>query len=150
MEFRDILLPYIVTHTMAFILVFICFKWPQIGKVTWGIIFLLAGIFNIYTASSNPQAYLSYGEHAIRPYQQIINGIFSIHTSLFVILIGCGQILVGLLMLMKRKLFYIGILGGTVFLLAIAPLGIGSAFPSTLLMALSLAVLYVRYPTIAK
>jgi len=46
---------------------------------------------------------------------------------------------------MKRALFLLGILGGIIFLVAISPLGVGSAFPSTLLMAVSLVLLYLRY-----
>jgi hypothetical protein len=126
-------------------MIFICFKWPKIGKVAWGIIFILAGIFNIYTGVSNPQAYVDYGQHAVGLYQKFIYGLFSSYTSLIVSLVALGQILVGIFLLMKRTLFFLGIVGGIIFLLAISPLGIGSAFPSTLLMAISLVLLYLRY-----
>jgi len=111
MDSQDVWIPYIVTHCFTFALIFICYKWPKIGKVAWGIIFILAGTFNMYTGNSNPQA----------------------------------QILVGIFLLMKRTLFLLGIVGGIIFLLAISPLGIGSAFPSTLLMSISLVLLYLRY-----
>jgi hypothetical protein len=126
-------------------LIFVCYKWPKIGKVAWGIIFILAGIFNIYTAMSNPQAYVDYSQHAVGLYQKFINGVFSTHTSLFVSLIASGQILVGIFLFMKRTLFLLGIIGGIIFLVAISPLGSGSAFPSTLLMAFSLVLLHLRY-----
>jgi hypothetical protein len=77
-------------------------------------------------------------------YKNFINGIFSSHTTLFVTVIAFGQLLTGLFLLMKKKFFILGILGGIIFLLAIAPLGIGSAFPSTLLMAISLIILHKR------
>jgi len=113
--------------------------------VAWGIIFILAGIFNIYTGNSNPQAYVDYGQHAVSLYQKLIYGLFSSYTSLIVSLIASGQIIVGIFLLMKRTLFVLGILGGIMFLVAISPLGIGSAFPSTLLMSISLVLLYLRY-----
>jgi len=145
MDSQDVWIPYIVTYCLTFALIFICYKWPKIGKVAWGIIFILAGIFNIYTGISNPQAYVDYGQHAVGLYQKFIYGLFSAYTSLIVSLIASGQILVGIFLLMKRKLFLLGIVGGIIFLIAISPLGIGSASPSTLLMAISLVLLYIRY-----
>lgn len=145
MSIQDYWLPYTVTHFITFSLIFICYKWPKIGKVAWGIVFILAGIFNIYTGISNPQAYVDYGQYAVGLYQKFIYGLFSSYTSLFVSLIASGQILVGIFLLMKRTLLLFGIVGGIIFLLAISPLGIGSAFPSTLLMAISLVLLYLRY-----
>ena len=145
MNFQDIWIPYVITHVITFLLIFICYKWPKIGKVVWGIIFVLAGIFNIYNGNSNPQKYVEYGQNAVGLYQKFIYGIFSSYTSLIVLLIALGQILVGIFLLMKRTLFLLGILGGIFFLVAISPLGIGSAFPSTLLMSISLVLLYLRY-----
>jgi hypothetical protein len=145
MDSQDVWIPYIVNHCLTFALIFICYKWPKIGKMAWGIIFILAGIFNIYTGILNPQAYVDYGQHAVRLYQKFIYGLFSSYTSLIVDLIASGQIIVGMFLLMKRTLFLLGIVGGIIFLLAIAPLGIGSAFPSTLLMSISLVLLYIRY-----
>jgi len=142
---QDVWIPYAITHIITFLLIFVCYKWPKIGKVSWGIIFILAGIFNMYTGNSNPQAYVDYGQSAAGLYQKFIYGIFSSYTSLIVSLIASGQILVGIFLLMKRTPFLLGIVGGIIFLVAISPLGIGSAFPSTLLMAISLVLLYIRY-----
>lgn len=113
--------------------------------MAWGIIFILAGTFNIYNGISNPQIYVDFGQSAVGLYQKFIYGIFSSYTSLIVSLIALGQILVGISLFMKRIPFLLGILGGIIFLVAISPLGIGSAFPSTLLMSISLVLLYLRY-----
>ncbi|MBC7339277.1 MAG: hypothetical protein H5U04_05385 [Firmicutes bacterium] len=43
-----------------------------------------------------------------------------------------------------RRFLWLGVAGGIVFLLAIAPLGVGSAFPSTLLMAVALYLMWRR------
>ena len=145
MNLQEYWLPYTVTHIITLSLIFICYKWPKIGKAAWGIIFILAGLFNIYTGISNPQAYVDYGSQAVELYKKFIYGVFSSYTSLIVSLIALGQILVGIFLLMKRTLFLLGILGGIIFLVAISPLGIGSAFPATLLMAFSLVLLYIRY-----
>jgi len=76
-------------------------------------------------------------------YQKFIYGPFSSYTSLFVSLIALGQILVGIFVLLKKTFFLLGILGGIIFLAAISPLGIGSAFPATLFMVFSLVLLYI-------
>jgi hypothetical protein len=145
LNFQDIWIPYTITNVSALLLIFICYKWPKVGKVAWGIIFILAGIFNIYTVISNPQAYIAYGQGAVGLYQKFIYGLFSSYTSLIVSFIALGQILVGIFLFMKRTLFFGGILGGVIFLVAISPLGLGSAFPSTLLMSVSLVILYMRH-----
>lgn len=142
---KDYWIPYIITNIAAILLIIVCCKRPKTGKAAWGIIFILAGIFNIFTAVKNPQAYLGYRDHAVEFYRFFIDGVFSSFTIFIVSLIGAGQILVGIFLFMKRKLFLLGILGGIVFLVAIAPLGVGSAFPSTLLMAISLVLLHIRY-----
>jgi hypothetical protein len=144
MNLPDYWFPYIITHVLTFVLIFLCYKWPKIGKAVWGIIFILAGIFNIFMVNKNPQAYLDYRAHAADFYKFFIDGVFSSFTIFIVSLIGTGQILVGIFLLRKGKLFLLGILGGIVFLIAIAPLGVGSVFPSTLLMASSLILLYIR------
>lgn len=148
MNLPDYWFPYVITHVSTFLMIFICYKWPKIGKVAWGAIFILAGIFNIFTVIKDPEAYLSYRDHAVDFYKFFIDGVFSSFTIFIVSLIGAGQILAGIFLLRKGKLFLLGILGGIIFLVAIAPLGIGSAFPSTLLMAFSLVLLHIRYKKI--
>jgi len=145
MNLQEYWFPYAITHAITISLIFICYKWPKIGKAVWGIIFILAGIFNMYHGLSSPEVYLIYGTHAVELYKQFINGLFSSYTTPIVSGIALGQILVGIFLFMKKKLFLLGILGGIIFLVAISPLGIGSAFPATLLMSISLILLYTRY-----
>ena len=146
MNFQDYWIPYVISHVFALLLIFICYKWPKVGKVIFAVGFILAGIFNIYTGMSSPEAYVNaYGQGAVALYQKFIYGPFSDYTSLLVSLIAVGQILVGIFLFMKRTFFLLGVLGGIIFLVAISPLGLGSAFPSTLLMSISLVLLHIRY-----
>jgi hypothetical protein len=144
MNWSDLWMPYLVTHAITISLIVVCVVRPRIGKAAWGIIFVLAGLFNLVYGILKPEAYLGYGEHAVGLYQKFIYGAFSSHTSLFISLIAVGQILVGILLFTRGRPFLLGISGGILFLAAIAPLGVGSAFPSTLLMALGLIILYSR------
>ena len=52
-----------------------------------------------------------------------------------VLIIAVGQVFIAMSTFMKRRWFRVGCIGGISFCLAIAPLGMGAAFPSTLLMA---------------
>ncbi len=144
MDWSDLWFPYLVTHTITISLIVICLKRPRIGKIAWGVIFLLAGVFNLIYGNLRPEAYVGYGENAVGLYKNFIFGAFRSHTELFISLIALGQILVGVLLFMRGKLFLLGILGGILFLAAISPLGVGSAFPSTVLMALCLLILYLK------
>ena len=146
MKSEDFLVPYILSNVFSVFLIFVCFKWPKAGKIVWSLIFIAAGIFNIFTVFANPRLYVqAYGPSAVLPfYQDFIFGVFSRNTAVFVTLIACGQILAGVLLLLRKPLFRLGIIGGVVFLIAISPLGIGSAFPSTLFMAISLIILCKR------
>ncbi len=143
---RNYLIPYIITNVLSILLIFICYKWSKVGKIMWGMIFLAAGIFNVITSFRTPHAYVEvYGQTAVLPfYKNFIYGTFSDHTTLFVTLIASGQILVSILLFLKRMLFRLGTIGGMIFLIAISPLGIGSAFPSTILMAISLFILFKK------
>ena len=146
MNLQDYWIPYVISNVFALLLILICYRWPKVGKVIFAVGFILAGIFNIYSGISSPEVYVDlYGPGTVTLYQKFIYGIFSSYTSLIISLIASGQIIVGIFLFMKRTPFLLGILGGIIFLVAISPLGIGSAFPSTLLMAISLVLLYLRY-----
>ena len=74
-------------------------------------------------------------------YRRFIYGAFARHTVAFVLAIAGGQIAVGVLAFAPLPWRRLGYLGAIVFLLAITPLGIGSAAPSTLIFAAGLAFL---------
>ncbi|MBN1273948.1 MAG: hypothetical protein JXB26_16915 [Candidatus Aminicenantes bacterium] len=147
MTLQKYLIPYILSQAAAVVLIFVCFKWPRAGKIVWGIIFTAAGVFNMYQALTNPGIYAKvYGETAfLAVYKDFIYGVFQNHAALFVGLIASGQILTGILLWMRSTFHKLGILGGIVFLAAISPLGVGSAFPATLLMAFSLVLILLRW-----
>ena len=144
MSLQEVWVPFTITNVLSIILIFICYRWPKVGKIVWGIIFIAAGMFNFYTSISNPQAYLGYSRGAIGLYQRFIEGFFSTNIVWIISLIAACQILIGIFLFTNKTLFLLGIAGGIVFLLAISPLGLGSAFPATLLMAFSLVMMYIR------
>lgn len=143
---QEYLIPYLISNVFSIFLIFLCYKWSKAGKILWGVMFLAAGIFNIVTAIRTPYTYVEvYGSTAVLPiYKNFIYKAFSEHTTFFVTLIASGQILVSLFLFLKGIWFKIGAIGGIIFLIAISPLGIGSAFPATILMALSIIILFKK------
>ena len=107
--------------------------------------FLGAGIFNAFIAIRQPSMYVDvYGPLAVLElYSSFIYGLFSQYTTAIVLAIAAGQLVVGTLLLTR---FGVGALGGIIFLVAVAPLGIGSAFPVSLIIAAALFVMWYRLP----
>ena len=139
MKLQDMIVPYIVVNVLGLLLVWLAAKKPKLARWASGVIFLAAAFINAHMAGKNPRVYVdSYGASAwLQIYRDFIHGFFSRATPLLVLLIAAGQAICGVLLFTER-LHKIGGLGAIIFLLAIAPLGLGSAFPSTLIMAVAL------------
>lgn len=138
-------LPFTITNIVALFFVISAMKWPTIARVLIASIFVGAFAFNLFTAFNNPAAYLEFGEFtASRFYRSVILGPFSEHVQLYVTVIAVGQLLVGIFVCYKGQLMNIAMVGGIVFLLAICPLGAGSAFPAPLIMAMGFVILMFR------
>ena len=77
-------------------------------------------------------------------YRDFITGWFSRHIQVMVVAIALGQAAIALLMASRvpaRR--WLGAAGASVFLLAIAPLGVGSGFPFSLTFGAALFVALV-------
>jgi len=116
--------------------------------VRWAavLIFALAAWTNTRTALTNPLDYQAYVDLAILDlYRDFIVGWFRGHTRWLVLPIAAGQLTIALLLLINSRLSrWVAVCGALVFLLAIAPLGIGSAFPFSLTYGLALIIMARR------
>ena len=120
-------------------------KWPRLTRILFVLIFLAASLFNTNTALTQPEVYQTYGDMAVLElYRRFINDFFSEHTQAIVLAIASGQLSIGALLTGSGHMLKMGVVGGIIFLVAITPLGVGSAFPSTLLMATALIVMQRR------
>ena len=102
----------------------------------------VVGLTNATTAITRPQAYLDYA--ALTPvavYRNFIIGWFSEHARWLVLTIAVGQLAIGVLLIRPRPWRVLGVLGAVVCLLAIAPLGVGSAFPFSLTFSAAIIVM---------
>ena len=145
MESDFLSLPYIITNIVAVFTVISAMLWPTVSRVLLSTIFIGAFGLNLFTALVNPSAYLEFGEFSTSDfYRSIILGPFSSHVTLYVSLIAVSQLLIGVFISYRGKLMKIAMIGAMIFLIAIAPLGYGSAFPASLLMAMALVILLSR------
>lgn len=137
----EYLLPFLVSNALALVLVVSAIGWPKVTRWLLAAMFFLAAGFNLYTGTAQPMAYMAYADTAILPiYRRFILGEFGQHITTFVSAVAIGQLLVGVLLTRNGLLRSLGTIGGIVFMIAILPLGIGSAAPAPLLLALALGL----------
>jgi hypothetical protein len=142
---RQYLLPYLVSNTI-FILVLVAVALrPMIARIFFVLLFLWAASVNTATALKTPQVYLEYASMALIPaYRDFINTFFAQHIQSIVLSIASCQMLISIGMMLYGSWVKLACLGGILFSLAIAPLGVGSGFPSTVLLAIALYILYAQ------
>lgn len=111
-------------------------RFPRVARAAFALLFAWACVVNGYTAWTRPHVYLDYGPLALSTtYARFIASTFAEHITAIVGCIATCQGLIAVAIVLGGKLGRIATLGAVIFLLAIAPLGVGSAFPSTLLMS---------------
>ena len=102
-------------------------------------------MLNILLVRLDPQLFVGYGPLAMLAlYRHIITGVFARHVAPIVLGIALGQLAIGILLTRRERWLRLGGLGGAVFLLAIAPLGPGAAFPAPLLLLVALLITVLR------
>jgi hypothetical protein len=99
-------------------------------------------------ALNNPQDYLKYADLTVlKIYKEFIMGWFAGHIQISVGFIAAGQALIAISLLMKGWIYKLRLIGGIIFLVAIIPFGIGSAFPCTFILAVALGYCEIRINT---
>lgn len=139
-----LIIAYVVVNGFSIVQVIGSYRWPNITRFMFLLIFATAAIVNARTVLSTPWVYQSYADYALPLYSRFILGPFDTIIQPMVLSIAVGQAFIAVSMFMKGFWFREGCLFGMIFCVAIAPLGLGAAFPATLLMALSLYRLYTH------
>lgn len=136
----------LISNVAALIMLFASIRWPRMARVLFFLLFGWACWMNLTTAIEKPQVYLDYGELTwSRLYYDFIHGWFSKHIKETVSFIAICQGLIAVSMLLKGWIFKAGVIGAIVFLLAIVPFGVGSGFPTTLIMAIALVIILIKH-----
>src|SRR5262245_30802269 len=130
---QEYVVMYLIANAGGLALLELGYWAPRAARWAWVAIFVWAATVNTFTATTEPWVYLAYG--GLTPshwYEAFINGWFSRHIPQFVISIAAGQLTIAILLSREGRARVVGVWGATVFLVAIAPLGVGSGFPFSL------------------
>lgn len=146
------LIPYIIVNLISIILFAITIKSYKKAMKVFGVLFLVSALYNTYKVFTKPIVFVNlFGR--MTPFSGIrdfIFGDFRDHIILYIVLMSIYQLLISWCLFKETKLLKYGIFGGIIFLLAVSPLGVGSAFPSSLLMALSMYLIHLKIVKRAK
>jgi len=132
----------LASTAVSIVLLALSFARPMLARILFSILFCWAAFTNAYTAIDHPKVYLEYASLTpVDVYREFIVGYFSQHIRLFVLPIAFAQCFVAIFILYTGALMKLAMIGAITFLLAIAPLGIGSGFPSSVIMAAAVFIL---------
>ena len=138
-------MPYVVSNIVAVLLLLATWRKPRIARVLFFLIFGWASWVNKSAVLDNPSQYLDYAQYTfLFFYKSFILGFFGDHIQEIVLVIAFCQLCIAVSMLLKGLLFKIGGIGAILFFLAIAPLGVGAAFPSTIIGSLAMLLLLIK------
>jgi hypothetical protein len=143
---QEFLIPYIISNIVAVLILLAAWKLPRLARLLFAILFGWAAWMNSTTAINTPEAYLEYADMSIPLYSKLINGWFSQHITPMVLLIASGQLMIAIGMLLKGMWVKLACVGAIIFLLAIAPLGVGSGFPFSLFAGLGAYLIFRQKP----
>lgn len=129
--------PYLISQIASVIILLVSFWHTRIARGIFSLLFLWASLTNLYTIFTSPDSYLEYANLAIPLYRDFIEGWFSHNHQIIVPLIACGQFIIGLGMLLKNPWLKWACVGAIIFLLSIAPLMVGSAFPFSITVSIA-------------
>ena len=137
---------YVISNVGAATMAITAWKMPRVSRAIFVGLFSWACFFNLRTVESNPAAYLDYGLFAVLPiYQQFINGWFAENIRLVVSSVAYAQGVIAIGMLFGGVSQRIASFIALCFFIGILPLGLGSAFPAPILMAMA-AYRHLQYP----
>jgi hypothetical protein len=129
-------IPHLISIAIALAFVVAAIVKPLLARKLYAGLFLYATLVNASVAFLVPQSYVGNARYALsESYRAFILGWFAQHVTLAVLAISCGQALVAAGLIRGGWAARVSLVGALAFLLAIAPLGVGSAFPSSLIWA---------------
>jgi hypothetical protein len=135
MDFNNqqfVLTAYAISNITGLLFLLIANKWPRITRILFALLFAWASWVNYTGSHQHPEVYMNYSERALPIYRNFINGWFKEHITIMVSSIAIGQLLIAIGMVLKGNWVTLACIGAIIFLLAIAPLGLYSAFPFSL------------------
>lgn len=136
-------MPYTVSNVIALLILMASLYRPNVARWVIAVVFAYASVYNTWLGLTKPQEYQGFADLAwLETYRTFITGYFRVHAGVLLPLIGFGQSVIAVTMAIGRRVLWIGVLGTCIFLLAIAPLGVGSAFPFSLVVSAAAIIVW--------
>jgi hypothetical protein len=140
---ENFLIPYIASQLISIIVFYVAWKNTRLARLIFTLMFLYAGCYNMYIGFMKPDEYLGFADMAIPLYRDFINGWFSNFNYILIPLIATGQLAIAVGMILNDNWVRLACMGSIIFLLSIAPLMVGSAFPFSITVSAA-ALLILR------
>jgi hypothetical protein len=140
------LVPILIANGLGVVFVILALFKPNLARWIAGVAFVAAGVVDAVIAVRDPLLWVRVlGPNAWGVYKDLVNSVLAQVPTRLELTIAAWQLLVGGLILSKsRPYIRLGCGAAAWFLVMIAPLGIYSAFPSSLIVAAGMLVLVVR------
>jgi len=129
--------PYLISQIAGIIILLTAWKKPRWGRWLFSLLFFWAAGTNMYIGLRSPDTYQLYADMALPFYRDFINGWFRHYNYIVIPIIAAGQFFIALGMLLKGFWVYGACTGAVIFLLSIAPLLVGSAFPFSITVSVA-------------
>ena len=136
-ELDGFLVPYLISQAASIVILITALKKTKWARVLFALLFFWAAATNMYLGITKPDTYQEYADLAIPAYRDFINGWFSHYSYILIPLIAIGQFLIGSGMLLKGWWINAACVGAIIFLLSIAPLMVGAAFPFSITVSIA-------------
>lgn len=135
----------IASNAFAVVLFALALYRPNAARKIVGTGFILAGVVNCWFGLRDPQAYVrAFAPQATKVYHDFILSAFAQNPARLVLQLAGVQFVIGALVLTRDPWVKLGLVAMIEFLIAISPLGRGSAFPAPLILAATMAALCFR------
>ncbi len=136
------LIPYLISQLASLVMLIVAWKRTRWARWLFALLFIWASSANMYFGLKNPDIYLEYADMAIPLYRDFIKGWFSYYNYIIVPLIAVAQFLIAISILLKGIWVKLACLGIIIFLLSIAPLLVGAAFPFSITVSIAAYLIY--------
>ncbi len=145
LENQTYLIAWIISNIAALLILLAACRSARLARILFFLLFAWACWINWKTAMYSPEDYQEYASLSFLDYyKSFIGGWFHNNTLLVVGCIATCQGFIAISMLLKGNATKFGIAGAIIFLIAIAPLGVGSGFPTTITMAIALFIILTK------
>lgn len=146
--FPEYLPNWAVSNLVGLLLLSMSFYIPSLSRKTWGFLMVLASAVNTYMMLTDPECYHDFGVLAVPPMQRFIYSRYYARPELIVLPIAFCQFLIGVELFFDEKSYRfrkIALGSAITFFIGLVFLGVGSAFPSSLLYAFTMVKFWPKH-----